>query len=138
MVKRSILQLYRTTIFLAQQWMAASNHLINKFDQKLRQVKNQMIKHQIQRKNKSNKSINKFDQKIRQVKNQMMKHQIRRKNKSTRLVKFLSCLYLASSKYRTHYSIALKFSPVHLQRWLKRWPKRCLFSFLIICRSLGI
>ena len=44
MVKRSILQLYRTTIFLAQLRMAASSNLFNKYDQKMRQVKNQ-IKH---------------------------------------------------------------------------------------------
>ena len=39
MVKSSTLQLYRVTIFLPQLWMAASNHLINKYDQKIRQVK---------------------------------------------------------------------------------------------------
>ena len=47
MVKRSTLQLYRTTIFLAQLCMAASNHLINNCDQKIRQVKNEIIKHKI-------------------------------------------------------------------------------------------
>ena len=31
------------SILLVQQWMAASNHLINKCDQKIRQVKNQKI-----------------------------------------------------------------------------------------------
>ena len=64
MVKRSTLQLYKTSIFLAQLWMAASNHLINKCNQKIRQVKNQIIKHQIWR-----------------------------KIKATRLVKFLSCFF---------------------------------------------
>ena len=37
--------------FLAQLWMAASNHLVNKCDQKIRQVKNQIIKRQIGDKN---------------------------------------------------------------------------------------
>ena len=64
MVKRSTLQLYRTIIFLAQLWMAASTHLINKCYQKIRQVKNQIIK-----------------------------HQIRRKIKATRLLKFLFCFF---------------------------------------------
>ena len=53
MVKKSILQLYKTTIFLAQLRMAASNHLIIKCNQKIRQVKNQVIKHQIRRKIKA-------------------------------------------------------------------------------------
>ena len=34
-VKRSILHLNRTTIFLAQLWMAASNHLFNKYIKKV-------------------------------------------------------------------------------------------------------
>ena len=51
MVKRSALQLYRTTIFLAQLWVTASNHLINKYGQKLRQVKNQIINRQTRKKN---------------------------------------------------------------------------------------
>ena len=46
MVKRSILQLYRSTIFLAHLWMAASHYLFNKCNQKIRQVKNQIITHQ--------------------------------------------------------------------------------------------
>ena len=33
--KRSILHLNRTTIFLAQLWMAASNHLFNKYIKKV-------------------------------------------------------------------------------------------------------
>ena len=53
MVKRFTLQLYRTTFLFAQLWMAASNHLINKCDQKIRQVENQLIKHQIRRKTKA-------------------------------------------------------------------------------------
>ena len=53
MVERSTFQLYRTTIFLAQLWMAVSNHLINKCDQKIRLVKGQLIKHQIRRKIKA-------------------------------------------------------------------------------------
>ena len=51
MVKRSTLQLYRTIIFLAQLLMAASNHLIDKRNQNIRQVKNQIIKRQIPKKN---------------------------------------------------------------------------------------
>ena len=47
MVKRSILQLYRTASFLAQLLMTASDHLFNKCDQKIRQVKNKIITHQI-------------------------------------------------------------------------------------------
>ena len=43
MVKRSTLQLYRTTIFLAQLCMVTSNYLINKCDQKVTQVKNKII-----------------------------------------------------------------------------------------------
>ena len=50
MLKRSTLQLYRITIFLAELWVAVSKHLINKCDQITRQVKNQ-IKHQIRKKN---------------------------------------------------------------------------------------
>ena len=46
-VKKFILQLYRTTTFLAQLWMAASDHLVNKCDQKIRHVKNQIITHHI-------------------------------------------------------------------------------------------
>ena len=77
MVKRSNLQLYRTTILLAQLWMAASNHLINKCNQKIRQVKNQIIK-----------------------------HQIRRKIKATRLAKFLSCFFkLLESVLQHHFKI---------------------------------
>ena len=34
-VKRSIVHLNRTTIFLAQLWMAASNHLFNKYIKKV-------------------------------------------------------------------------------------------------------
>ena len=64
LVKRSTLQLYRKAIFLAQLLMAATNHLINKCDQEIRQVKNQVIK-----------------------------HEIRKKIKATRLVKFLSCFF---------------------------------------------
>ena len=45
MVKRSILQLYRRTFFLVQLWMAASNYLFDKCDQKTRQVNNQIIRH---------------------------------------------------------------------------------------------
>ena len=60
----STLQLYRTIFFLAQLSMAASNHLINKCDQKIRQVKNQIIE-----------------------------RQIGRKIKAPRLVKFLSCFF---------------------------------------------
>ena len=45
--KRSFLQLCRTTTFLVQLWMATSDHLFNKCDQKIRQVKNQIITHQI-------------------------------------------------------------------------------------------
>ena len=56
MVKRSTSQLYRTTIFLAQFCIAAFNHLINKCDQKIEQVKNQIIKHQIRKKNRSNEA----------------------------------------------------------------------------------
>ena len=41
----------KRTIFLAQLCMVASSHLINKCDQKVRQVKNQIIKHQIRKKN---------------------------------------------------------------------------------------
>ena len=41
----------------------------------------------------SNHLINKCDQKNRQVKNQTIEHQIRRKIKATRLVKFLSCFF---------------------------------------------
>ena len=46
-----------------------------------------------------------------------------------------SVYYLASSKSRTHYSIALKFSAVQL-----KWTliKTVSAFFLIICRSLGI
>ena len=40
MVKSSTVQLYRTIIFLVQLWMVPSNHLINKCNQKIRQVKN--------------------------------------------------------------------------------------------------
>ena len=47
MVERSILQLYKTTIFLEQLQMVASNNLINKCDQEIRQLKNQIITHQI-------------------------------------------------------------------------------------------
>ena len=47
-IKSSTLQLYWKTFFFfffAQLWMAACNHLINKCNQKIRQVKNQIIKH---------------------------------------------------------------------------------------------
>ena len=47
MIKRSILQLCRTTIFLTQLWMGASYYLFSKCDQKCRQVNNQIITHQI-------------------------------------------------------------------------------------------
>ena len=47
MVERSILQLYKTTIFLEQLQMVASNNLFNKCDQEIRQLKNQIITHQI-------------------------------------------------------------------------------------------
>ena len=40
----------------------------------------------------SNHFINKCDQ-IRQIKNEIIKHQIRRKIKATRLAKFLSCFF---------------------------------------------
>ena len=41
----------------------------------------------------SNHLINKCDQKIQQVKNQITKHRVRRKIKTTRLTKFLSYLF---------------------------------------------
>ena len=41
----------------------------------------------------SNHLINKCDQKIRQVKNQIVKRQIWKKIKATRFVKFLSCFF---------------------------------------------
>ena len=63
MAKRSTLQFYRT-IFLAQLWMAVSNHLFNKCDEK-----------------------------VIQAKNQIMKHQVRRKIKASGLVKVLSCFF---------------------------------------------
>ena len=47
MLKKAILQLYRTATFLAQLSMSASDHLFNKCDQKIRLVKNQTITHQI-------------------------------------------------------------------------------------------
>ena len=47
MVKRSILQLYRATIFLPQLSMAASDHLFNKCDQTIEHVINQIIAPQI-------------------------------------------------------------------------------------------
>ena len=47
MVKRSILELYRTTIFLAQLLMSAFDHLFNRCEQKTRLVKNQIIAHPI-------------------------------------------------------------------------------------------
>ena len=37
-VVKRFFQLYKTTIFLAQLWMAASDHLFNKYNQKLKQV----------------------------------------------------------------------------------------------------
>ena len=43
-VKRSILQLYRTTISLSQLQIAASKHLFKKCDQTIRQVKIQIPK----------------------------------------------------------------------------------------------
>ena len=46
MVKKSILQLYRTTI-LKQQQMNASDHLFNKCIQKIRQMNNQIKTHQV-------------------------------------------------------------------------------------------
>ena len=128
MVERSTLQLYRTTIFPAQLWMAAFSH-----------------------------SINKCDQKIRLVKNKIIKHQTRRKIKATRLVKFLYCffklkqlglwsfcivssngwsvLYLMSFQFRTQYSFTLRFSAAQL-KWMLF--KMLSAFFLIICRSLGI
>ena len=54
MAKSSALQLYRTTIFPEQLWMAASNHLINECDYEItitRLVKNQIIKYEIRKKN---------------------------------------------------------------------------------------
>ena len=53
MVKTATLQLYRTIIFLAQLLMTASNYVISKCDEKIMQVKNQIIKHQIRRKIKN-------------------------------------------------------------------------------------
>ena len=47
LLKSSILQLYRTTIFLAQLLMVASDHLLSKCNQKIRQVKNRMTTHHI-------------------------------------------------------------------------------------------
>ena len=47
MVKRSVLQLYGTTIFLAQLWMGGSDDSFSKWNQKNRQVKNQITTHQI-------------------------------------------------------------------------------------------
>ena len=47
MVKRSVLQLYRATIFLAQLWMGGSDDSFSKWNQKNRQVKNQITTHQI-------------------------------------------------------------------------------------------
>ena len=44
---RSILQPYRATISLAQLWIAASDHLFNNGDKKIRQAKNQIIAHRI-------------------------------------------------------------------------------------------
>ena len=47
MVKRSVLQLCRTTIFLAQLWMGGSDDSFSKWNKKNRQVKNQITTHQI-------------------------------------------------------------------------------------------
>ena len=72
----------------------------------------------------SNNLIKRCDQKIRQGKNQRIKHQIRKKNLSNQAcevsVLFCFCffsndcsvLYLESYKSRTHYSITVKFSTV--------------------------
>ena len=83
MVKRSILKLYRTTIFLAQLWMAAFDHLFNKCNQKL----------------------GRWNQ-IPEVKS---KQQVLR-NCCHILSNGCSMLHFVSYKSRTHYSIALKFS----------------------------
>ena len=93
MVKMSILQLYKTTIFLAQLWMAASNHLFNKCDQKIRQVKNQVTYH---------------------IAEEELK-QLAFWNCCLVFSNGFSVLWLATSKSQTHYSIALKFSAVQLE-----------------------
>ena len=56
MVKRSVLQLCRTTIFLAQLWMAGSDDSFRKWDQKNRQMKNQITTHQIPKEKLSNEA----------------------------------------------------------------------------------
>ena len=93
-VKKSILQLYRTTVFLVQLWMAAFNNLFNICNKKIRQVKNQIITKHIP------------EEKLKQL-----------GLRNCYLVLSNSCsrLYLASSKSRMHYSIALTFSPVKLE-----------------------
>ena len=47
MIKKSIWQLYRTTTFLALLWMAASDNFLNKCNQKIRHVKNQVMTYHI-------------------------------------------------------------------------------------------
>ena len=95
----------------------------------------------------SNNLIKRCDQKIRQGKNQRIKHQIRKKNLSNQAcevsVLFCFCffsndysvLYLESYKSRTHYSITVKFSTVQ-----RKWTLIKMLSafFLIIHRSLVI
>ena len=47
MIKKSIWQLYRTTTFLALLWMAASDNFLNKCNQKIRHMKNQVMTYHI-------------------------------------------------------------------------------------------
>ena len=108
------MQLYRTATFLALLSMSASDHLFNKCDQKIRQVKNQTITHQIPEENLKQLSL--------------LNYCLVFKND-------WSVLYLASYKSRTHYSIDLKFPAVELEQTL---IKAVSAFFLTIRRSFKI
>ena len=113
MVKKSILQLYRTTSFLlSYEWLLII-YLINKCDQKTRHVKNQII-------------ITYSDENLKQL---------GLWNYCLVFSNICSVLYLASSKSRLHYSIALNFSTVQLKQTS---IKTVSAFFFIICRSLEI
>ena len=94
--------------------MSASDHLFNKCDQKIRQVKNQTITHQIPEENLKQLSL--------------LNYCLVFKND-------WSVLYLASYKSRTHYSIDLKFPAVELEQTL---IKAVSAFFLTIRRSFKI
>ena len=115
MVKRPILQLYRTTISLSQLQMAASKHFFKKCDQTIRQVKIQIPKKNSR--NQPSRHATSFQRRYDVVSTQK-----RRRVYNEGVVKmaalffqWLLVFYLASSKSRTHDSIALKYAAIKLE-----------------------